>query len=178
MEDNTANYTQPAGTNNESGKRKARKVNPITLLLTVIIVLLIAALGFLYYQYRQNTVELSKLRDPQYLSQLQTESAQAAVEKVKKLMLLPEETPTIATITDADALRTENAEFYKDAQNGDMLLIYQKKAILYRESQNLIINVAPVFIDPNSTTENTEGTTEDSTTEDSTTDDGTETPTE
>ena len=89
-------------------------------------------------------------------------------------MLLPDEAPTVATLIDVDALREENPEFYADGQNGDVLLIFTKKAILYREVDNIIVNVAPVFIEPAaSLTDDGAETTDDTGTE--TTDDtGTE----
>lgn len=65
------------------------------------------------------------------------------VGKVGLLMTLPsDETPSLATVTDAEALKKEN-QFYKEAQNGDKILIYVKsaKAILYRPSINKIISV-------------------------------------
>jgi hypothetical protein len=78
-------------------------------------------------------------------------------------MLLPDEQPTIATLVDIDALKEENPEFYKNAKNGDLLVIYSEKAILFREDEGKIINVAPVFLEP------TEGTTESTETDDTAT---------
>lgn len=52
------------------------------------------------------------------------------------------ETPVIATITDAQGLRDENAiqaEVYKDAQNGDYVLGYADKMIIYRKQENKIV---------------------------------------
>lgn len=70
------------------------------------------------------------------------------VTAVSKLLVLPEnEDPTIATVTDPSKL--EGQEFFTAAQNGDKVLIYAKakKAVLYRPSDNKIIEVAPVNID-------------------------------
>lgn len=69
------------------------------------------------------------------------------VSRVQKLILLPHnETPTIVTVKDASKLQSE--AFYADAQNGDVTLVYSKakKAILYRPSQNIIVNVANVTV--------------------------------
>ncbi|KKR56818.1 MAG: hypothetical protein UT96_C0033G0001, partial [Candidatus Woesebacteria bacterium GW2011_GWC2_40_30] len=81
---------------------------------------------------------------PQGTAQAQAE-ANALVAKVSKLMTLPtDETPTIATVTDVSIVADQ--PFFKNAQNGDKVLIYQKagKAILYRESENKIIEVGAV----------------------------------
>ncbi|MBI5357887.1 hypothetical protein HZB74_03515 [Candidatus Saccharibacteria bacterium] len=56
------------------------------------------------------------------------------------------EEPTIATVQDVSKL--QNQAFFKNAQNGDKVLIYSqaKKAILYRPSTDKIIEVGPVNI--------------------------------
>lgn len=146
-------------TTQQSANKK--KSSPATVILVVVIVLLTGAIAYLYYQFQQSQKELVKFQDPEFLSQLQKESTQAIIDKVKILMLLPDEAPTVATLIDVDALREENPEFYADGNNGDMLLVFTKKAVLYRESDNLIINVAPVFLEPPSTdtTEDTVTTT-------------------
>lgn len=81
---------------------------------------------------------------PQGTAQAQAE-ANALIAKVSKLMVLPaDETPTIATVTDIEAVKDQ--PFFANAQNNDKVLIYQKagKAILYRESENKIIEVGAV----------------------------------
>ena len=69
------------------------------------------------------------------------------VKKVGVLMLLPDETPTIATVTDLSKLQGQ--KFFEHAQKGDTVLMYPRaqKAILYSESQNKIIEVAPITND-------------------------------
>lgn len=70
------------------------------------------------------------------------------LDKVGGLMTLPTgEQPSIATVSDKNKLKDQ--AFFKNAQNGDTLLIYTnaRKAILYRESTNKIIEVAPIAID-------------------------------
>lgn len=67
--------------------------------------------------------------------------------KVSKLIVLPEgENPTLATVTEADKVKGQ--KFFEKAQNGDKVLVYAqaKKAILYRPSDNKIIEVGVVSI--------------------------------
>lgn len=68
------------------------------------------------------------------------------VQEVGRLMVLPNETPTLATVSDQTKLA--NQPFFAHAQNGDKVLIYTqaKKAILYRPSIDKIIEVAPIVI--------------------------------
>ena len=57
-----------------------------------------------------------------------------------------DETPTLASVTDKTKLKDQ--PFFKDAENGDQILIFPqaKKAIIYRESTNKLINVGPIAI--------------------------------
>lgn len=71
----------------------------------------------------------------------------ALVTTVGKLISLPsDETPTVATVTDIEKIKDQ--VFFKNAKVGDKVLIYTnaKKAILYRPSENRIIEVGAVNI--------------------------------
>ncbi len=100
--------------------------------------------GTSLYFYRQYAVTSSQLST---LSAVTQEGAKALTARVSLLMLLPtDEEPTIATVMDKDKLK--NQPFFANAQNGDKVLIYTKakKAILYRPTQNRIIDVGPITI--------------------------------
>ncbi len=78
-------------------------------------------------------------------------AAQAEVDslvaQVGKLIALPtDEKPTVATVTDATKVKDQS--FFINAKNDDKVLIYQKaqKAILFRPSENRIIEVGAVNI--------------------------------
>jgi hypothetical protein len=77
-----------------------------------------------------------------------TSSADAALlTKLSSVMLLPEgEDPVISTITDAQGLK-QDAPFYQNTENGDKILIYIEsgKIIIYRESENLVVNAGPIL---------------------------------
>ena len=90
---------------------------------------------------------------PDENGQLSNEQVELLVEKVGKLMVLPNETPLVATVEDAGQLRAEQA-FYKDVQNGDKLIIFPQaaKAIIYREEENKIVNAGPIFVNNNENT--------------------------
>jgi hypothetical protein len=69
------------------------------------------------------------------------------VTAVGRLLVLPtDESPTIATVTDLAKLQDQ--PFFANALVGDRVLIYAnaKKAILYRESENKVIELAPLNI--------------------------------
>lgn len=75
----------------------------------------------------------------------------STVDKVRKLMILPDpesELPQVAVVNDAAGLAKSQA-FFADVKDGDEVLIYLKaqKAIVYRASENKIVNVGPVIAD-------------------------------
>lgn len=66
------------------------------------------------------------------------------VDRVSKLMDLPAEAPTLATVT--DPAKVADNPFLKESQKGDVVLLYKsiKRVILYRPSTNKIIEVSSV----------------------------------
>lgn len=121
------------------------KVLPV--ILFVLLILALGAAGYFYYQ----NMQLQK--NPQIAAQ---EELKQTVDKVSHLIVLPKgETPTIATVTDPKLLKDQ--PFFANAQVGDKVLIYTtaKKAILYRPSANIIIDVAPINIGNTPTTPTT-----------------------
>jgi hypothetical protein len=122
------------------------KANKSFWLIVVIVVLIVAAIPA-YYYYNQYKNAQMLLQNPNASA---TAEAKDLVNKVGKLMVLPTtETPTIATVSDINKLAGQ--AFFANAQNGDKVLIYAqtKEAILYRESINKIIQVAPVNLGSN-----------------------------
>jgi hypothetical protein len=71
----------------------------------------------------------------------------AMLAKLGNIMILPEgEEPVVSTVTDAEGLK-DGAPFYRNAKNGDKILIYAEsgKIIIYREGENLIVNAGPII---------------------------------
>lgn len=65
--------------------------------------------------------------------------------EIRTVMLLTEsETPTLVTVTEAEKMRSQS--FFKNVENGDKVIIYEnaKKAILWRPSTKMIIEVGAV----------------------------------
>lgn len=110
-------------------------------IILILIILVIALAGVATYFYKKSTT-----------GDLQTKASLAEVrslsKRVGRLMVLPEgETPTIATVSDPDALKDQ--EFFADAKKGDKVLIYSnaRKAILYDPEADKIITIAPLNVD-------------------------------
>lgn len=109
--------------------------------LLAILILLGLGAGGTYYlaKTRPGLIGLPK-------NQAETQAeADALVAQVGKLITLPsDEKPTIATIANIDQLKDQ--PFFKNAKNGDKVLVYQNanKAIIYRPSENRIIDVGAI----------------------------------
>jgi lipopolysaccharide export LptBFGC system permease protein LptF len=125
----------------QSSKSKAK--NKKKLIISVIVVIILAALVAVLVIQR---LEINRLNNPAAAAEQSKADATKLKEKVGKLMQLPDEEATIATVQDADKLKDQ--EFFKNAQNGDKVLIFttDKKAIIYRESENKIINSGPIVL--------------------------------
>lgn len=118
---------------------KIKSIIPILIFLTILVLASVPA----YYFYNQYEKTKKLLQNPDAAAK---EELKATVEKVGKLMDLPKEQPTLATVSDKTKLKDQ--PFFANSQNGDQVLLYTEKkiAILYRPSINKIIAVAPIDI--------------------------------
>ncbi len=114
---------------------------PAYLIFAVLIIVAIGAAVLFYFKYQG---AIGRARSLLGSSSTNVEEASKLIQKVGKLTDLPNETPTVATISDAAKLQSQ--PFFAKAQNGDKVLIYTnaKKAYLYRPSTNKIIDIGPV----------------------------------
>lgn len=68
------------------------------------------------------------------------------IEKVGKHMVLPYEQPKVVTVANVDDLRLEQP-FFLQAKNGDKLLVYSTRVILYNPDLDKIVDIAQIRID-------------------------------
>lgn len=111
----------------------------------VIVALLLLAVGaWAVTNYLETRNQLDQLANPK--TSTQTEIT-IITDQVKDTVELPTgETPTIATVSDVEKLKSQN--FFKDAENGDKVLIYSKagKALLYRYTTKKVIEYSNVSL--------------------------------
>lgn len=110
-----------------------------TFLIILIIIIVLALVYAVYNKF---------LGDKTSDGQLSDKKVASLTKKVSKLINVPDEKPVIATILKADELIAEQ-KFYTGSQNGDFVLIFPtaQKAIIYRESDDKLINVGPIIVD-------------------------------
>lgn len=102
-----------------------------------------ALAGYFAYSYFDTKAQLEKS------GQNGTNSANSAdmkaiIDEVNKYLELPTETPAMATINDVS--QVQGQEFFKNAQNGDVVLIFSAagRGLLYRPSTHKIIEYTKV----------------------------------
>lgn len=123
--------------------------------LSIILIVALAVLALVNYKKRiELASELKKLsvqmeqlqggNNPQSVAQ-----AKSIIDKVKKHIVIQGDVePTVATIVDVETLKKRN-EFYKNAKNGDNLVVTPTRAILYSPDKDIILDVVPVQLTPN-----------------------------
>ena len=75
---------------------------------------------------------------------LTDEQVAELIERVGRFLVLPsDEQPSVAAISDAVSL-SERQAFYKDAKDGDILIVYSSKAIIYDAEADKLVNVGPI----------------------------------
>jgi hypothetical protein len=90
--------------------------------------------------------------NPQVAGISQDQKVSDVVTKLKKILYIEdtkdaegkEERPAVAAIEDKEKVKKSNPEFYKNAENGDYLVIYKNRVIIYREGENKIMNIIPI----------------------------------
>ena len=121
---------------------KQKKV--MLLIVAGVIILLLSIIGLLGWKYYE--VSKSQKENPSAVSD-------KIIKQVSSIYLLPpNEVPTVAVIQDKNKLG--NQEFFKDARDGDYLLLYSKSqlALVYRESARKLITVGSLNIQNNNQT--------------------------
>lgn len=106
------------------------------------------AFVWLFLQYRGAKQEVLLLSSDKESVAMQQNEIDSILAQVQKHVLLPDtQTPVVATIVNATSLAEEQA-FYRHAIDGDILLVYSEKAIIYSPTRDIIVNVGPVFVEP------------------------------
>lgn len=122
---------------------KAFLRNNLFAILAVLVVVFASLTAYFFQQSRRGGSD----------SQTQAET-RALVKKVGSLVVLPEEEiPTIATVSDPEALQGQ--AFFDGAKKGYKVLIYTnaKKAVLFDPFIEKVVNIAPLSMGGYTSTE-------------------------
>lgn len=112
------------------------------IIISAVLALLILLLAFFFIQYQKTQNELSKIKSTNQMSTEKEDESKKIIEEVSKIMVLPQnETPTVATVNDVEKLRATQP-FFQLAKNGDKVLVYTNRAILYDPIAKKIVDVS------------------------------------
>jgi len=123
----------------------------LNFILFVAIIVVVALFVRAEWERRATQAELTeKAAELEQLRETAQRSGQAVadevLEKLRRHIELPvEPVPTVATIVDVEQLRQAN-DFYAPAENGDHLVITDRRAILYDADRDIILDIVPVQI--------------------------------
>ncbi len=127
----------------EPSRRRPVSNNKKTLrpnLTYVLLALSLFAAVFFFILYQGEKKDGSSLSE----QNKQDISSQVLTDLKKIFYIKTTDQPTVAAIDDIEKLRETNPQFYDGVNNGDYLILYPQRAIVYRHSENIVVNVAPI----------------------------------
>ena len=118
-------------------KRKARQKRIVVLfsLLALVIVILIIVVGYSQYRLYKLSQEETVITDG---TRVTANTGEEVIKALSRHILVPQGKPQIAEVKDVTKLRNSQA-FFKDAENGDIVVVYGTTIILYRPSLDIVV---------------------------------------
>lgn len=123
----------------KGGERERKRVRRVIITASVVVALVIGAASFVVWHVTRSQQQANP-DNPTIIRERLTK-------KIGQYLLLPkDEAPTVARIKDVNKFKGQ--PFFKDAENGDYLIIYEidGTAILYREQDNLLVKVGTITV--------------------------------
>lgn len=123
----------------------ANKKKQNRLIFTLLFLGLIALCIYFFIGYYQAKKKIVYLSNPEAQQEMKQKEVEELLIKVSELIVLPtDEKPMVATIQDVESL-SKDQPFFLKAQNGDKVLLYKDRAIIYNPTENILVNVGPVY---------------------------------
>jgi hypothetical protein len=140
ISDVTAEATQQKEEGQKGSKNKTG-IKPLWIVVSLLLIVTIGASVFFYSKYQD-----LKNNPKEAIAQKNSQETERVLSQLREVLLITEtDAPTVARIEDPAKLQASNADFYRDAVEGDYLIIFPKRAIIFRESNGQIINIAPII---------------------------------
>lgn len=112
------------------------------LILGLLLVVLVGAGGWWAFNSQAGD-DLAKLSE-QAGAKLTDSQVDAVVARIGNFMVVPEgERPSVVVLKGTAELAQQQA-FYKDAKDGDILIVYSSRAIIYDAKSNKLVGVSPI----------------------------------
>ncbi len=121
----------------ESKKRQQRKLKMMFATFVGVILLLVVIVAYSQYKlYKLSTDE--KIVSGETVTVNASTTPQEIIKMLGRHILLPEGDPQIAEVRDVEKLREQQA-FFKNAENGDIIVLYESTIFIYRPSRDVVV---------------------------------------
>ncbi len=125
-------------------RKTEKKVRKINIKYLILVLLVLASAGSAVYFW--NDAREAKLQTPEGVQARNEQETQSVVDSLKQQLIIEgEDKPTVARVENPEVLIKANAEFYKNVQKGDYLVLYPQRAIIFRLEEKKIVNIAPII---------------------------------
>ena len=111
------------------------------VLFTVIMVAVMASVIFLSVYYLNADSDIDNRRKE--LARIEEKETTMLVDKIARHTVVPAGKPNISTVGDANELKTTNS-FFEEVKNGDKVLFFPDRAMIYRPSEDRVVKVGPI----------------------------------
>lgn len=116
----------------------------LKILGIILILIVIGLLGFGVKVFLDSQQQIKELQDKLEISKTtETGDPKVIVDKISHHMVLPKGEPSLVTIANVELLKKDQP-FFAPASNGDKLLVYPDKVILYSPTLDRIIDIAGI----------------------------------
>ena len=132
-DDFSANHVHEMKQKIEMRKKRQKRIRMIFTVLVSLVFLFACVTA--YSQYRLHTLANEELTTT---TPMVPKTAEDVIKAISRHILVPPGTPQIAEVQDADKLRNSQA-FFKNAENGDIVVIYDTTIFIYRPSKDIIV---------------------------------------
>ncbi len=130
----------------EQRRGKNKKIQKLVVALFVLVALFASL--FAYSQYRlyrvRNDEKVGQMNPSQATQQEEgvpnrlPKTSEEVVAALGRHVIIPEGTPQIAEVQDVDKLKEKQA-FFKDAKNGDIVIVFASTIYVYRPSVDRVV---------------------------------------
>lgn len=141
---NHNNSNNQSSIGSKMSKKELRSLTPIIVLISILAVA-VGVLGFLYWDSKQENQELKSQQNVDATSK----EYQEVVDAVKSLVEIPEdERLNVAKVDNPETLKEQNAEFYKNVEVGQYLVVMPKtqRVLIYDKAKNKVVNFSSYTI--------------------------------
>jgi hypothetical protein len=129
----------------EKRKEKQKKIKVLFIVLVALVVILGALFG--YSQYRLYVLSKAEVvvtaQEGSVAVPSKPKTGEDVLTSLKRHILVPSGNPQIAEVQDVAKLK-ETQAFFKDAQNGDIVIVYETMIFIYRPGADIVVAASDI----------------------------------